>query len=139
MKHALAKSLLQEKLAVDISTAQLDRILLLSSFIRFSESQSILFKKGEYTKGFYLILSGQVLVGGQQITIDLDTVGLHAYCSKSPIVSDFQCSEELLALYIDRRCLYRSFLKSEALKLWLEKKYKFEKRALEQVQTSRVF
>lgn len=98
------------------------------SSITFHDSGESLFKKGDAPKGFYWILSGNVLLNlNQSPELKIgkgNFIGLDNFVSGQPHHFEINTSEKLVeTLFIDQRCYESLFLKEHQLSTYVLQKH----------------
>ncbi len=124
MQHSHPHILLQEILGKAVSLAVLAKVLTHSSFIHFDDADSVIFKKGEYVRGFYLILKGTAYaeVNSKKVRQQKGyMIGLQSFLKKEYMATNWFAEAQTSTLFIDRKCFETCFENDEVLKDFVEK------------------
>lgn len=92
-----------------------------SSYIEFTDQDEILFKQGDFPKGFYWVLTGEVRVElpffkNSAILAKGSFIGFENFIAREPHTLMSVSNTELLrTLFIDKRCYSNLFTSSRIL------------------------
>lgn len=123
MQHSDPRILLQEILGTSVPLTVLSKVLTLSSFIHFDDPDSVIFKKGEFVRGFYLILQGKAYAAVKSKKNWEQKgymIGLQSFLNKERIATNWFAAAQTSTLFIDRKCFKACFENDVVLKRFIE-------------------